>query len=86
MANSSMFVFPMTTAPASSILFTASLENCGIKFPNIFDEHVVRTPSVHMLSFIAIGTPARGPVSSPASIFFWASFAAASAASLSNVT
>ena len=32
--------------------------------------HVVSCPSIHILSLIATGTPASGPVSSPASIFF----------------
>ncbi len=85
-ANSSIFVLPMITAPASLRRITASLENCGIKFSNILDEHVVRTPSVHILSLIATGTPANSPFNVPASIFFCASFASFRAASLSNVT
>ena len=68
-ANSSMFVLPISTAPACSSLRTASALKVGIKFPRIFEEQVVSIPSVHILSLIATGTPARGPVSSPDSIF-----------------
>ena len=86
MANSSMLVLPRITAPAFSKFNTASEENVGIKLPRIFEEQVVSIPSVHILSLIATGTPARGPVSSPASIFFCTSCAFRSAPSSSIVT
>ena len=63
-----LLVLPRITAPAFSRLITASAVNVGTKFSSILELHVVSTPLVHMLSLIATGTPARGPVSSPASI------------------
>ena len=86
MANSSMLVCPTITAPASLSFTTASAVYVGTKFDRILDEQLVCTPSWHILSFIAIGTPARGPLSSPASIFFCTSSAWASAPSRSTVT
>jgi hypothetical protein len=47
----------------------------GVQPSRIFDEHVVGTPRVHMLSFSATGTPASGPGSRPAATM--ASMAAA---------
>ena len=58
----------------------------GIKFSNILEEQVVRVPSVHILSLMAKGTPAKGPVNSPASIFFCTSAACCNALSRSTVT
>ena len=70
MANSSILVFPIITAPAFSRFKTASAEKVGTKLPKILEEQVVSISCVHILSLIATGTPASGPVISPASIFF----------------
>ncbi len=70
MANSSMFVLPIITAPASSRLITACDEKVGMKLPSIFEEQVVSKPFVHILSLMATGTPASGPLRVPSSIFF----------------
>ena len=86
MANSSMFVFPKITAPAASRFLTASAVNIGWKLPRIFELQVVSIPFVHMLSLIATGTPASGPVSVPSSINFCTSSALFNAPSLSSVT
>ena len=86
MANSSMFVLPRMTAPAFSRFRTASAVYVGTKLYKILEEQVVSNPFVHMLSLIATGTPASGPVSSPASIFACTSFARFKAPSLSTVT
>ena len=64
-----MLVFPIMTAPAFSRFITASAEYVGTKPSNILDAQVVGIPFVQRLSFTATGTPARGPVSSPARIF-----------------
>ena len=77
---------PRITAPAFSRFSTASALKVGTKFSKILEEQVVRVPSVHILSLIAKGTPARGPVSSPASIFFCTSAACCNAFSRSTVT
>ena len=66
MANSSRLVLPITTAPAAASLVTIVASYGGFQPARIFDEHVVGTPRVHMLSFNAIGTPASGPGSPPA--------------------
>ena len=81
-----MLVLPITTAPASSSLITASEEKVGTKFDKILDEHVVSISLVHMLSLIATGTPAKGPVSLPDLMSSSAFLALARAASLSTVT
>src|SRR4029079_3512746 len=65
-ANSSRLVLPMMTAPASGNLVTIVASYGGFPPSRIFDEHVVGTPRVHMLSFSATGTPASGPGSRPA--------------------
>src|SRR3954465_8859571 len=65
-ANSSRLVLPMTTAPAAASLPTTVASYGGFHPARIFDEHVVGTPRVHMLSFSATGTPASGPGSCPA--------------------
>src|ERR1051326_2147383 len=59
-ANSSQFVFPMTTAPASSSRATAVASYGGTYCSSIFDDAVVRTPRVQRLSLSATGTPASG--------------------------
>ncbi len=75
MANSSILVLPMMTAPAFSNCSTASAEKVGTKLFKILEEQVVRVPFVHILSLMAKGTPAKGPVSSPASMAAWTSLA-----------
>ena len=80
-----MFVLPTIIAPAFSKFSTAVAVYGGTKLPRIFEEHVVRIPFVHMLSLIATGTPARGPVSSPASILF-CTLSAASNIFFSSIT
>ena len=66
MANSSQLVLPMTMAPAAATFVTTVASYGGFQPSRIFDEQVVGTPRVHMLSFSAIGTPASGPGSLPA--------------------
>src|SRR5918993_972277 len=67
MANSSRLVLPMATAPAAARRSTTVASYGGRQPSRILDEHVVGTPDVHMLSLSATGTPASGPVTSPAS-------------------
>ena len=62
MANSSMFVFPKNTTPSLIRFSTACAEYVGTKFSKILELHVVVYPFVQILSLIAIGTPANGPV------------------------
>ena len=85
-ANSSIFVFPMITAPAFSRFSTASAVYVGLKLYNIFEEQVVSRSFVHILSLMATGTPASGPVSVPSSIIFCTSSARFNAPSRSTVT
>ncbi len=85
-ANSSMFVFPRMTAPAFSKFSTACAVYVGTNPERIFEQQVVRIPATHILSLIATGTPAKGPVSSPLSIFSCTSPARHIAPSKSNVT
>src|SRR5829696_4862594 len=61
-ANSSRLVLPMMIAPACSRRSTTVALYGGIKPARIFDDAVVGTPAVHMLSLIAIGTPCMGPL------------------------
>src|SRR6516165_7791235 len=56
-ANSSQFVLPTMTAPASSSRETTVASYGGTYCSSMRDEAVVRTPRVQMLSFTAIGTP-----------------------------
>src|SRR5205809_7451859 len=65
-ANSSRLVLPTVIAPAAPRRSTTVALYGGFQPWRIFDEHVVGTPRVHMLSLSAIGTPARGPGSLPA--------------------
>src|SRR5437660_5670114 len=60
-ANSSRFVLPMMTAPASSSFFTTVASYGERNSASIFDEQVVTPNVVQRLSFSAIGTPASGP-------------------------
>ncbi len=64
-ANSSMFARPTNTAPALRRRETAVASAGGRKPRRIRDAHVAWRPDTHMLSLIAMGTPARGS-SSPA--------------------
>ena len=53
---------PMITRPACSRRSITSALYCGTKFSRIFDAQVVVFPLMQILSLIATGTPARGPV------------------------
>src|SRR5438067_7729231 len=64
-ANSSRFVFPTSTAPASRRRLQAVASYGGRQLPRIFDPHVVRMSRVQKLSLSAIGTPASGGSVSP---------------------
>src|SRR5581483_4042197 len=64
-ANSSRLVLPTITAPAPTRRSTTVASYGGSQPSRIFDEQVVGTPRVHMLSLRATGTPASGPGSSP---------------------
>src|SRR5687767_1976320 len=67
-ANSSRLVLPMTIAPAASRRSTTVASYGGTKPRRIFDDAVVGTPAVHMLSLSALDTPCSGPAGrSPAS-------------------
>src|SRR5262249_50248384 len=59
------FAFPIGMPPAAPPRSTTVAEYGGRHPSRIFDEHVVGTPRVHMLSFSATGPPASGPGSSP---------------------
>ena len=83
-ANSSRFVLPTITAPAARKRVTTVASYGGFQPSRIFDEHVVSMPCVHMLSLIAMGTPASGPTGRPAAIS--ASIASACARAASAVT
>ena len=84
-ANSSRFVLPMITAPASRSLVTIVASYGGFHPSRIFDEHVVGIPRVHMLSLSATGTPASGPGSLPAATSASTSAARIRASSASTV-
>ena len=58
--NSSMFVLPSTTAPASRRRPTAVASPDGTKSPRMREPQVVSRPAVQMLSLTATGSPARG--------------------------
>src|SRR5881409_2562036 len=61
MANSSMFVLPMMTAPARLRRSTQVASYVGTKPIRIREPQVVGTVLVHRTSLMAIGMPARGP-------------------------
>src|SRR6188474_286123 len=65
-ANSSRLVLPTMIAPARSRRSTTVALYGEMKPARIFEDAVVGTPTVHMLSLIAIGTPWSGPVDAPA--------------------
>src|SRR5437879_6568352 len=60
-ANSSMFVLPSITNPASSSRSITVASYGGTNGSRIFEPHVVRTSFVHMLSLMAQGMPVSGP-------------------------
>src|SRR5207248_565409 len=57
-ANSSRFVFPTSTAPASRSRLQAVASYGGRQLPRIFEPQVVRMSRVQKLSLSAIGIPA----------------------------
>ena len=59
-ANSSIFVFPIITAPEFKSLSVTVDSYGGIKFPKILLAQVVLIPFVQRLSLIANGIPAKG--------------------------
>ena len=65
MANSSRFVFPKQIPPEDHNLVEAVDSYGDMKFFSILLEHVVATPFVQILSFIAMGIPAKGGSFSP---------------------
>ena len=65
-ANSSMFVLPSITMPASLILRVIVASYGGIQPSRIFEPAVVGRPLVTTTSFMASGTPASGPSRRPA--------------------
>ena len=65
-ANSSIFVLPSKTKSFSFSFSTTVALYCGLKPFKISDAQVVLIPSVHRLSFNAIGIPASIPIGSPA--------------------
>ena len=64
-ANSSRFVLPTIIAPALRNFVTTVASYGGFQPCKIFEEQVVSTPRVHMLSLSAIGTPASAPTFIP---------------------
>src|SRR5215469_12991514 len=64
-ANSSMLVFPMRTAPAPRSRRVTVDSYGGTQPSRIFDPHVVGIPTVVNKSLTATGTPASAPSSSP---------------------
>ncbi len=67
-ANSSMFVLPITTAPAASRRATQVAVYTGVKPSRMREPAVVTRPRVESTSLIATGTPRSGGLSSIASI------------------
>src|SRR4051812_43198330 len=60
-ANSSMFVLPISTASAAFSLAMTVASYGGRKFSSIFEPHVVGSPAVQSTSLIATGRPASLP-------------------------
>ena len=83
-ANSSRFVLPTITAPASFSRCTTVQSMIGTKPSSIFEAAVVWIPCVESRSFTATGTPVSGPAS-PAARRASAASASASARSSVNV-
>ena len=61
MANSSQFVTPSITTPASNSLCTAVPVYGGLNPRRICEPAVVSTPRTHSTSLTAIGMPVSGP-------------------------
>ena len=78
-----MLVLPSSTVPAARQRATTVASYGATKLDSIFDEHVVRMPSVQKMSLCATGTPVSGPPSPFASV---SSAARASARARSAVT
>jgi hypothetical protein len=85
MANSSMFVLPSDTAPASASRFTTVASYGETKLSSMRDPQLVLTSSVQKMSLCAIGTPVKG-VALPAAILASACSACRSAFSSVTVT
>ena len=85
-ANSSIFNFPKFISSSSFILSITVASYGAMKSSNIFEEHVVFTPFVQILSFIPIGIPDNVDLASPLSIFLSISFAFSKASSSNVVT
>src|SRR5680860_1499753 len=64
-ANSSMFVLPRITQPASRRRVTTVASYGGTQPSRILDPQVVGIPAVAITSLTATGTPASGPSGSP---------------------
>src|SRR6266571_7522385 len=67
-ANSSMFVFPSITSPASLSRVMTLASYGGRKPSSILEPAVVGTPAVQITSLIAAGTPVSGVPSPRASV------------------
>src|SRR5919201_207387 len=66
MANSSMFVLPSSTMPASLMRRATVASYGGTQPSRIFEPAVVGRPAVKNTSFLPSGTAAHGPRSKPA--------------------
>src|SRR5690606_9130768 len=60
-ANSSLFVLPSMTTPASFSRWTSVASYGDTKLSSIREPHDVFTPAVQKMSLCAIGTPVSGP-------------------------
>src|ERR1700722_961292 len=68
-ANSSMFVLPMETAPDAASFSTTAASYGGTKCSSMRDAHVVRMPLVQKISLCANGMPARTDASFATAVF-----------------
>src|SRR5690606_13893748 len=64
-ANSSIFVLPISTASAARSLSTTVALYGGTNFSRIREAHDVTSPLVQITSLIATGRPPSGPIVSP---------------------
>ncbi len=62
-ANSSLLSLPSMTAPAAQRLAPTVLSYVGLKSSRIFEQAVVRMPSVQKRSLLPMGRPSRGRAS-----------------------
>ncbi len=85
-ANSGVFVFASTIAPAAFRRRTTSASSSGTKSLNNGDAKVVRMPAVGVTSLIATGSPCNGPRGSPLRTIASAVRAASLAFSAAKVT